>query len=65
MKYLRFIKITSIGIAIGIASFKVFRNLNNIENRYSNYIFWIAIFIYFASSMWIDIEIKKRNRLKK
>ncbi|WWU66893.1 hypothetical protein QJR26_19095 (plasmid) [Clostridium baratii] len=65
LKYLRVVKITSIGIAFVTLIFNLYRNLNNINNSYGDIIFWISIFTYFGSNMWINIEIKKRNKLKK
>ncbi|WWU66879.1 hypothetical protein QJR26_19000 (plasmid) [Clostridium baratii] len=43
LKYLRVVKITSIGIAFVTLIFNLYRNLNNINNSYGDIIFWISI----------------------
>lgn len=60
MKYLRFLKIVSVIVFLGALALNLYNNLNSVEKNYSNYIFWLSVFMYFISRIGIDILIKRK-----
>ena len=61
MKYLRFLKIASIIVFLGALALNLYNNLNSVEENYSNYIFWLSVFMYFISSIGIALLIKNKT----
>ncbi|WWU66884.1 hypothetical protein QJR26_19050 (plasmid) [Clostridium baratii] len=61
LKCLIHIRRISSCIFVGALGFNIYNYLNHIENAYSHYIFWVALFTFMASNTWIN-SIRMKNR---